>query len=117
MKKLLYLVFIGICVACFYPAKPNSTLHKLQTRIKSVGKSEADYREELSYKRAELAAYEKAITDITANIESVVANGPICPITGERAITTVTDDPRDDLRARCELLREEIRALEDNIME
>ncbi|MEZ4599027.1 MAG: hypothetical protein R2940_04480 [Syntrophotaleaceae bacterium] len=117
MKKLFYLFLIGICVAYYYPAKPNSTLYKLQTRIKSAGRSEADYREELSYKRAELAAYEKAIADITAKIEGVVANGPICPISGERAITTVTDDPRDDLRAKCEALREEIRELEDNIEE
>jgi chromosome segregation ATPase len=113
MKKLLLFVFIGMSAAYFYPAKPSSNLYKMQTRIKSVGKSEADYREELSYKRAELAAYEKAITDISANIERVIANGPVCPITGEKATTTVTDDPRDDLRAKCESLREEIRELED----
>lgn len=115
MKKLLCLLFVGISAAYFYPAKPSSNLYKLQTRIKSIGKSEADYREELIFKREELAAYEKAITDISAKIENVIANGPVCPITGERATTTVTDDPRDDLRAKCDLLREEIRVLEDKI--
>lgn len=115
MKKLPYFVLIAMCFVYFYPAKPSSNIYKIQKRMKSIGKSDADCREELRYKREELAAYEKAIKDITANIESVIANAPICPETGRRAITTVTEDPRDDLQAKCESLREEIRVLEEII--
>ncbi len=115
MKKIIFLILIGVAVVYLYPAKTNSSLHKVQSSLKSIGKSEADFREELRYKREELAAYEKAVTDITANIEKVIATGPICPTTGERAITTVTEDPRDELRAKCEALKEEIRVLEERI--
>ena len=114
MKKLLYL---GLVVAAiyFYPTNPGTVLYKVQSSLKSIGKSEADYRQELGYKKAELAAYEKAIVDITTNIENVIASGPICPTTGRKAVTTLTEDPRDDLRAKCERLKEEIRKLEERI--
>lgn len=115
MKSLIYLGLIVLVIAFFYPTKPGSTLHRFQDSIKSIGKSEADYRVELRNKQEELAAYEKVIDDITNEFERAVANAPVCPITGRKAETTITEDPRDELQEKCEALREEIRMLEEKL--
>ena len=111
-------MYLGLVIAAlvfYYPATPHSSLQKLQNSIKSLGKSDADLGEELGYTRAELAAYQEAIVAITANFEHEVANAPICPTTGRRAITTITEDPRDELRSKCAALKEKIRLLEEQI--
>jgi chromosome segregation ATPase len=115
MKNLIYLGLLVLVIAFFYPAKPGSTLHRFQGSIKSIGKSGADYRAELRNKQNELAAYEKVIDDITTEFERAVVNAPVCPITGQKAETTITEDPRDELREKCEALREEIRVLEEKL--
>jgi len=115
LKKFVYLLLIVVAAAYYYPAKPSSALYQIQSRVKSVGKTKADYEKELYYKKEELKAYEKAIVDVTNEIESMYANAPICPTTGQKAITTITKDPRDEMEARCDVLRKEIQELEAKI--
>jgi len=115
MKKLFFLLMIAAVTVYFYPSAPQALLHKLQGSLESLGKSEADERRELAGKRAELAAYEKAVDDITARLDREVANAPVCPTTGQKAIINITQDPRDEVRAKCDILREEIRVLEERV--
>lgn len=95
--------------------KSVSTLEKIQAGLKLAFKSKADIRKELGYKRANLASFEKAIEDLSNQFERLQESGPVCPTTGQKAITTITQDPRDDLRQRCEGLRVEISLLEEEL--
>jgi len=48
----------------------------------SIGKSNADYEEELHNKTAELEAYEKGRLKMEEDFVKMEANLPTCPITG-----------------------------------
>jgi hypothetical protein len=111
---LLLLLLIAAAV-WFYPAPPDSGFHRLQLQVRSMGDSHEQEREELRGKKLELAEYERVIGEITAEDARMVENAPICPINGQKALTTMTQDPRPELRAKCDTLREEIRALEAKI--
>ncbi len=95
--------------------KKVSSLQKLQSGFESIFKSNDDIRKELNLKKSKLAAFEKAIVDIGNQFERLEESGPICPTTGRKAITTISQDPRDDLREKCEVMRVEISLLEEEL--
>ena len=118
MKKLFAFAFIMVAaVMYFYPFEPDSSLYRLQSSIKTIGKSEEDYRQELMQKENELESYEEIIERITADFERAAANTPICPKTGKKIEIKMTDDPRPGLREKCDALLAEIEALEEKLGE
>lgn len=122
MKKLFFLavLFIGATGALYYlPIKQDSALYGLKSFVvekgASVKMSSADPQGEIRNKEEELRAYENAIAQIDAEDERIRADGPVCPTTGEKAISTITSDPRPELREKIQRLRSEIADLESKI--
>lgn len=116
MKKLFALLLIVVAaVLYFYPFEPDSSLYSLQSRIKSIGNSEDDYRQALVQKQNELERYEEMIERITADFERRAANTPICPKTGEKIEIKMTNDPRPGLREKCDTLLAEIEEIEEKL--
>ncbi|WP_321530251.1 hypothetical protein [uncultured Desulfuromonas sp.] len=73
-----------------------------------------DKQKLLAIKRANLHAYEDVLEKIDAELAYAEEHVGICPITGQPNTFTVTQDPRPELRDKIDMLREEIRLLEDN---
>ncbi|OHB32497.1 MAG: hypothetical protein A2X84_04340 [Desulfuromonadaceae bacterium GWC2_58_13] len=117
MKRLIVLGIVLGALIYGNPEQSSRVFKIFKDKSLPVLKANAEYREELEYKMAELAAYQKAIDDITADMERIEENAPICPMTGNKAITIITKDGRDELRAKSEVLEEEIRLLEDKLKE
>ena len=112
---VLVLVMIGGASAFFFSSDSSAGLQKITTSLKLIGKSDADLRQELYYKEANLGSLEKMIDDIGKQHENLVKNAPICPTTGRRATIKMTKDPRGELREQCKVLREEIRVLKEQL--
>ena len=116
VKKGFYLgLIVAAALLYFYPFSTDSSLYRIQSSLKSIGKSEADYREELLSKQEELAAYEKMIEDIAIDFENAAANAPVCSKTGRQIEIKMTQDPRPELRRKCEGLRLEIQRIEEEL--
>lgn len=77
----------------------------------SSTKSEQEKQEFLAAKREELKAYEDALEKVEADIARMSQVGN-CPITGRPNEFRLDNDPRPELRAKIEKVKEEIRELE-----
>lgn len=113
MRKVFYIGLATIAALLyFFPFEHNSGLYRIQTVLKSIGKSEADYRHELMLKQQELSQYEDMIQSITTQFENAAANAPICPRTGRKIEIALDNDPRPEYLSKCNALRAEIQAIE-----
>ena len=119
MKIISLVLFIAVAVFLFYPASPDSSLTKIKSsvfeKIGSVGKSKADYEEELRYKTEELAAYQQALEKLDADVKSWETNAPVCPTTGQKAIIRIDKDGRTEVREKIKKTEEEIAILKTKI--
>ncbi|MCJ8503181.1 hypothetical protein [Desulfatitalea alkaliphila] len=116
MRRYFYFGLVAFAALLyFFPFEHNSGLYRIQQVVKSIGKSEADYRNELMLKQQELRQYEDMIQSITIQIENIIANAPICPKTGRRIEIALDHDPRPEFLSKCNTLREEIKTIEDKL--
>ncbi|MBI2411982.1 MAG: hypothetical protein HYV24_02065 [Deltaproteobacteria bacterium] len=125
MRKIFYgaVLLTGAVVALYFlPVRQDSALYGIKSFVVEKGASirmsrasSADIQQELHYKKEELRAYEDAIIKIDAADEQMRADAPVCPTTGEKAIVTISSDPRTDLREKIQRLENEIAALESRI--
>ncbi len=118
MKRgLLVGLIVAVGLLLFYPFKPGSALSKIQSDLRTIGKSEADYRIELAKKLEEVERYEDMIDRITSSFENAAANAPICPKTGRKIEIVMDKDPRPELREKCDILWAEIEDIEMKLEE
>ncbi|MBI5642708.1 MAG: hypothetical protein HY954_04455 [Deltaproteobacteria bacterium] len=125
MKSLFSIAFLFVCATValyFLPIKQGSALYGIKSFVVKKGASikmsrgdTADPQQELRYKKEELRAYKDAIAKIDAADEQMKADAPICPTTGQKAIVTISSDPRQDLRKKIQRLENEIADLETRI--
>ncbi len=118
MKKVFIvglIVLVGMFL--FYPSAPGSALSKIQSDLRTIGKSDADYRKELAHKLKEVEQYEDMIDRITTSFENAAANAPICPKTGQQIEIAMDKDPRPELREKCDVLWDEIEEIEKKLDE
>ncbi len=118
-KYFFGVLLIGMAAFFFWPVDKDSAIYKYRHSITDsapgIGKSNDELKEELELKKAQLEAYEKGLEQADANIQHIYDDAPVCPRTGQKAIVTITQDPRPELRAKIDGLKEEIRALESKI--
>ena len=118
-KYIFLLLLIGVAAFFFWPVGKDSEICKsrrsLINRVILVGKSSDKCREELELKKAQVEAYEKAIAQVDADFERMNAEIPVCPITGKKSELNITEDPRPELRAKIQVLQEEIKVLESKV--
>ena len=113
MKKVLFFgLFVAVGLLLFYPFESGSGLAKFQLNLRTIGKSEADYRKELAQKLEEVERYEDMIDRITTSFENAAANAPICPKTGQQIEIVMDKDPRPGLKEKCDVLWGEIEEIE-----
>ncbi|MFA5074228.1 MAG: hypothetical protein WC539_10085 [Nitrospirota bacterium] len=119
MKKAILALFFIIVIFYFLPASPDSRLSQIKSSVfgsfQSIGKSKADFREELKNKTAELEAYENALVKVEEDIRRMEANIPTCPRTGQKGTLTITQDPRPELHERINKAKEEVASLKKRI--
>ncbi len=112
-------LLIGLSVFFFWPVDQESAIyryrHSITDSATNIGKSNDELKEELELKKAQLEAYEKGLEQAETNIQRMHDDAPVCPRTGQKAIVTITQDPRPDLRAKIDELKEEIRVLESKV--
>ncbi len=112
-------LLIGLAVFFFWPVDKDSAIygyrHSITDSATNIGKSNDELKEELELKKAQLEAYEKGLEQAETNIQHIYDDAPVCPRTGQKAIVTITHDPRPEVRAKIDQLKEEIRALESKI--
>ena len=117
MKKALVLGLVVVVGGIyFYPFAPGTGLYKIQSGLKTIGKSEAGYRRELAQKQEALKGYEDMIEQITTGFENAAANAPFCPQTGQQIEIKMDNDPRPELREKCAVLRLEIQNIEKKLI-
>jgi hypothetical protein len=117
--KWLFIVLITVLVAFFLcPAQPDSQLYAVRSQIAdrfkpgpSAGKSEQEKQELLAAKREELKAYEDTLQQVEADIVKM-SNVGTCNITGQPNQFKLDKDPRPELQAKIDKVKEEIRQLE-----
>lgn len=119
MKKIFFLFLVIVVAALyFWPAKPDSGIQRVKTRIadmfSSVSSPGKDYNQELAAKQVELQSYEEVLKQTEAQIEQwkTEAESRICPTTGRPGIFELKEDPRPNLREKIDRLRQEIAELE-----
>lgn len=81
--------------------------------ITAIGFPFQDNQELLTNKKAELKAYEDGLGKVEAEIAHNKANVGTCSITGQPNQFILDKDPRPELQAKIEKLKEEIRVLEN----
>jgi DNA-directed RNA polymerase subunit L len=118
MKKVLFsFLILALGLLLFYPFAPGSALSKIQSDLKTIGETEADYRQALSQKLEEVERYEDMIDRVTSSFENAAANAPICPKTGRQIEIVMDKDPRPALREKCDVLWAEIEEIEKKLGE
>jgi cell division protein FtsL len=123
MKKIAILVLFaaaGILTYNIVIASPGSMLYQVKKRtvdwVESIGISKSDYQEQLNYKTAELAEYEKALAWADEEVVKMEnTSGPACPRTGIASTYKVTGDPRPQIRQHIDDLKTEIATLNEKI--
>ena len=122
-KYIMGILLISLAAFFFWPVNKDSKIieyrhsitSKVTNSVTDIGKSNDELKEELELKKAQLEAWEKGLEQTEANIQRMYDEAPVCPRTGQKAIITLTQDPRPEIRAKIEGLREEIRVLESKV--
>ncbi len=119
MKKRVIFLIVSATVLYLYPARPGTALHQVKSSVLvnllPAATSKNEIRSQLSCKQEELQAYEKVLIDIDAEHDRMLANAPICPTTGRKAVVTMATDPRPEIHRKIEQLNEEIGKLRSQL--
>lgn len=119
MGKVILVLLVAIAGFYFFPASPDSRLSHIKSNVfgslESIGKSKADFQEELRNKTVELEAYEQALVKVEDDIRRMEANIPTCPRTGQKGTLTITQDPRPELNERISKVKGEIAFIKNKI--
>lgn len=73
--------------------------------------SEQD-KKDLALKKEELKAYEDSLQKADAEIARMQSEAGTCSITGQQNKFTLEQDPRPEMQAKIDKLKEEIRSIE-----
>lgn len=125
MKWIIIALIAASAVYFLLPGEPGPKFQAVRAKVveqgksiaKSVGspaKSSVENNELLANKRAELKAFEDALEKVDADIARMQSEVGICPITGQPNQFILKEDPRPEIRARIDKLKEEISQLEKN---
>jgi hypothetical protein len=124
--KWLCITVIAVLASFFlWPAQPESRLYVFRSRLtdqfKSIGSvvglssASEEARQAIGNKKAELKAYEEALLKVDAEIANARANVGTCPITGQPNGFILNQDPRPEVQAKIDQLKEEIMELEKKL--
>jgi len=113
MFKLLLIVTLlgGVCYFG-YQSFGGKSKAEIVSSIENSLRSDEERQQLIINKKAELKAYEEGLQRIEEEDARLKANVGTCPITGQPNKVEMTKDPRPELRAKIETLKEEIRQLE-----
>jgi len=118
-KYIFWLIMIGLAAFFFWPVGQESAVYKYRHSAIDHAtfsfKSNDECKQELELKKEQMAAYEDAIVKADEAFEKMAAEIPVCPQTGQRSPLRIKDDPRPELRAKVETLKEEIKVLESKV--
>lgn len=122
MKKIIFLIIIIIAGYYFFTSSPDSragafknhALEKLDS-LASIGKSKADYEEELRAKTAELEAYEAGRQKMEEDFVKMEANLPTCPKTGQKAVFIEKPKVPQEVIDKIDKLKAEIAVLKTKV--
>lgn len=122
MKWLCITGIIVVASFFLWPAQPESRLYGVRNQVKDrftsfgsvvgLSSSSEDDRQTIANKMAELQAYEAALQKVENDIATARANVGTCSITGQPNQFILNKDPRPEVQARIDTLKEEIRVLE-----
>jgi hypothetical protein len=122
MKWAFFTIVVVLLAFCLWLAPPDSRLNAVRGQItdkfdsarKSVAwsfKGEQEKQELLACKREELKAHETALQQVEVDITKMSDVGT-CRRTGEPNQFILNQDPRPELQAKIDRVKEEIRKLE-----
>jgi peptidoglycan hydrolase CwlO-like protein len=115
--------FLAVLASFFlWPAQPESRLYAFRSQLTDQFKSirnavgvsavNGEDKQAIANKMAELNAYEDALQKVEADIANAQANVGTCSITGQPNEFRLTQDPRPEIQAKIDQLKEEIKLLE-----